>query len=250
MEEAEMLGDGVFVLSNGRMKHTGTPIQLKHAYGIGYHLHLTTASSNAQSVVIDIVRTHIPQMTVRSCSGNDVTCALPLCSVPQFPLLFHALDRCPGAHSVSLSMTTLEEAFLDVDEEKDDPTARTQSSDDPFAHLVHSTDAAWHNTAPVLGQLRGVLQLCGKSALRDRASLCAVFAMPLCASLLVGFLLTSHDPRHPHTMLLHEDAFPEYMFPAAFTDKRICFMGVRTYPKFTSDTALYSYLRDHEKRWR
>ncbi|KAJ4462655.1 putative ATP-binding cassette sub-family A member 1 [Paratrimastix pyriformis] len=43
MEEAEVLGDRVAVMSGGRLRIDGTPLELKAHFGIGYELHLTTA---------------------------------------------------------------------------------------------------------------------------------------------------------------------------------------------------------------
>ena len=45
MEEAESLGDGVVVVSGGKIQAQGTSQDLKALYGIGFHLHVVKAAA-------------------------------------------------------------------------------------------------------------------------------------------------------------------------------------------------------------
>jgi ATP-binding cassette, subfamily A (ABC1), member 3 len=51
MEEADALGDTVAVMSKGKVKAEGTAIDLKHKYGIGYHLHIIKVHPNIVKLI-------------------------------------------------------------------------------------------------------------------------------------------------------------------------------------------------------
>lgn len=65
MEEAEVLGDTISILSNGRLQLTGSPLELKHKIGSGYILKLCTNPSQFNTdECLELIREHVPLASV------------------------------------------------------------------------------------------------------------------------------------------------------------------------------------------
>lgn len=65
MEEAEVLGDTISILSNGRLQLTGSPLELKHKVGSGYILKLCTNPSQFnEDECLELIREYIPSARI------------------------------------------------------------------------------------------------------------------------------------------------------------------------------------------
>lgn len=65
MEEAEVLGDTISILSNGRLQLTGSPLELKHKIGSGYILKLCTNPSQFNiDECLETIREYVPMASV------------------------------------------------------------------------------------------------------------------------------------------------------------------------------------------
>lgn len=65
MEEAEVLGDTISILSNGRLQLTGSPLELKRKIGSGYILKLcVNLSQYNEDACMELIRTFVPTATV------------------------------------------------------------------------------------------------------------------------------------------------------------------------------------------
>eukprot|EP00038_Savillea_parva_P006028 m.161240 g.161240 ORF g.161240 m.161240 type:complete len:1789 (+) comp12053_c0_seq1:172-5538(+) len=133
MDEADILGDRIAIMSEGIVKCCGSSIFLKGHYGVGYSLTMLIREGGDAKAVLDFVQHHCKTAAIQSNVGAELTILLPRGSKKDFPALFSALD---GAledlriQSYGCTVTTMEEVFLKVGEtqrEGDDTIIDIQS---------------------------------------------------------------------------------------------------------------------------
>ncbi|XP_015259030.1 PREDICTED: ATP-binding cassette sub-family A member 2-like [Cyprinodon variegatus] len=146
MDEADLLGDRIAIISHGKLTCCGTPLFLKSTYGDGYKLTLvkkqregrgqgsqpkppssSSSPSSALSPCSEARVTRFIQQFVASCllvsdSNTELSYILPSESVKKgcFERLFQALEQSLASlalTSFGVMDTTLEEVFLKVSEE-------------------------------------------------------------------------------------------------------------------------------------
>uniref|UniRef100_A0A669C2U1 ABC transporter domain-containing protein n=1 Tax=Oreochromis niloticus TaxID=8128 RepID=A0A669C2U1_ORENI len=155
MDEADILGDRIAIISHGKMRCCGSSIFLKKCFGSGYYLTLVrdgsgkmTAQRNgiigqarggkktdcplssspdegfgSQSWTVgQLVQRHVPEAIFLESIGQEITYILPYGGAKDgtFGTLFRELDRAManlGLTSYGISDTTLEEIFLKVAED-------------------------------------------------------------------------------------------------------------------------------------
>ncbi|KAH0615615.1 hypothetical protein JD844_005073 [Phrynosoma platyrhinos] len=144
MDEADLLGDRIAIISHGKLKCCGSPLFLKGTYGDGYKLTVVKKQSDSRTNM-DSGQTHSPQghSSVSPCSevrvtqfikkyvascllisntNTELSYILPSEAVKKgcferlFQHLEHSLDDL-DLTSFGLMDTTLEEVFLKVSEE-------------------------------------------------------------------------------------------------------------------------------------
>ncbi|XP_063752505.1 ATP-binding cassette sub-family A member 2 isoform X2 [Eleginops maclovinus] len=150
MDEADLLGDRIAIISHGKLKCCGSPLFLKSTYGDGYKLTLvkkqsegrgqgsqqqppsvapssSVASSSSlspcsQARVTQFIRQFVASCLLVSDSNTELSYVLPSEAVKKgcFERLFQALEQ--SLDSLALTSfgvmdTTLEEVFLKVSEE-------------------------------------------------------------------------------------------------------------------------------------
>uniref|UniRef100_A0A6Q2Z6U8 ABC transporter domain-containing protein n=1 Tax=Esox lucius TaxID=8010 RepID=A0A6Q2Z6U8_ESOLU len=154
MDEADILGDRIAIISHGKMCCYGSSLFLKKYFGSGYYLTLVKAGdyqmanersgihqgqvndkkvnadtdlgsvtddSRALTAVSKLVRRHVPEAVFLESIGQEITYILPYSGAKDgtFALLFKELDlemADIGITNYGISDTTLEEIFLKVAE--------------------------------------------------------------------------------------------------------------------------------------
>ncbi|NWU57048.1 ABCAA protein, partial [Dromas ardeola] len=119
MDEADILADRKAFISHGRLKCVGSSLFLKKKWGIGYHLRIHVSESCDLENVTALVKRYIPNVIFSGHSQYELRYKLPLENVNKFPDLFSGLDSCSdqGIINYGVSMTTLEDVFLRLEEE-------------------------------------------------------------------------------------------------------------------------------------
>ncbi|NXJ44907.1 ABCAA protein, partial [Spizaetus tyrannus] len=119
MDEADILADRKAFISHGRLKCVGSSLFLKKKWGIGYHLRIHVSESCDLENVTSLVKQYIPNVVFSGHSQYELRYKLPLENVNKFPGLFSGLDSCSdqGIINYGVSMTTLEDVFLRLEEE-------------------------------------------------------------------------------------------------------------------------------------
>ncbi|XP_049752161.1 ATP-binding cassette sub-family A member 2 isoform X6 [Elephas maximus indicus] len=144
MDEADLLGDRIAIISHGKLKCCGSPLFLKGAYGDGYRLTLVKRpaepgspqepgltsspqgraplSSCSEPRVSEFIRKHVTSCLLVSDTSTELSYILPSEAAKKgaferlFQHLEHSLDEL-HLSSFGLMDTTLEEVFLKVSEE-------------------------------------------------------------------------------------------------------------------------------------
>uniref|UniRef100_A0A669BKK2 P-type phospholipid transporter n=1 Tax=Oreochromis niloticus TaxID=8128 RepID=A0A669BKK2_ORENI len=142
MDEADILGDRIAIISHGKMRCCGSSIFLKKCFGSGYYLTLVRDGSCRCSSTVtscfdiifvtfhpanlsavgQLVQRHVPEAIFLESIGQEITYILPYGGAKDgtFGTLFRELDRAManlGLTSYGISDTTLEEIFLKVAED-------------------------------------------------------------------------------------------------------------------------------------
>lgn len=120
MDEADVLGDRIGIMSAGKMICGGSSQYLKLKYGPGYRLILEFqhgAKTKRQERVKALVQQHVQSMTVVEEESIDdaLVCILPFNEVSHFAGLFASLDRQLNSFEIKtygLSGSTLEDVFV------------------------------------------------------------------------------------------------------------------------------------------
>ncbi|XP_047427991.1 phospholipid-transporting ATPase ABCA3 [Mugil cephalus] len=117
MDEADLLGDRIAILAGGELQCCGSPLFLKNKYGAGYHMVIVKDALCNVSEITRLVHMYVPNATLESSAGAELSYILPKESTSRFELLFAELEMNReelGIASYGASVTTMEEVFLRV----------------------------------------------------------------------------------------------------------------------------------------
>ncbi|XP_055516314.1 ATP-binding cassette sub-family A member 2 [Leucoraja erinacea] len=141
MDEADLLGDRIAIISHGKLKCCGSPLFLKSTYGDGYKLTVVKKQHDSQtnsdsgqdcspslhsacleSKVTQFIKKYVVSTILMMDTNTEISYILPSEAVKKgcFERLFQALDlnlEDLNLTSFGLMDTTLEEVFLKVSEE-------------------------------------------------------------------------------------------------------------------------------------
>jgi hypothetical protein len=154
MDEADLLGDRIAIMSRGTLRVVGSSLFLKGRFGIGYHLVVALSEARQRDAVMQVVRTHIPLAAVEESPAagvNELCMVLPLGSISKFATLFAELeDRSSELCIVDygVSVTSLEEVFLRLAEAVD-AAEKSASPDSNARHRASSTGRHGHTGTDV-----------------------------------------------------------------------------------------------------
>ena len=122
MDEADLLGDRIVIMAEGKLCCSGSSLFLKSRYGVGYHMTLVKDLNCIVSEVESLVNSFIPSAKKVTDIGMELSFILPSTEACIFPDLFDELERDKetlGVASFGISITTMEEVFLKVGEDLD-----------------------------------------------------------------------------------------------------------------------------------
>uniref|UniRef100_A0A8C1YM35 ATP-binding cassette, sub-family A (ABC1), member 3b n=1 Tax=Cyprinus carpio TaxID=7962 RepID=A0A8C1YM35_CYPCA len=115
MDEADLLGDRIAIMASGELQCCGSPLFLKNKYGAGYHMVIVKDAFCNVSEITRLVHMYVPDATLESSAGAELSYILPKESTSRFELLFAELEMNRdelGIASYGASVTTMEEVFL------------------------------------------------------------------------------------------------------------------------------------------
>jgi ATP-binding cassette subfamily A (ABC1) protein 3 len=117
MDEADLLGDRIAIMADGRLMCSGSSLFLKSKYGVGYHLTLVRGPACDSRGLSELITSTVPGSQLASDVSAELTFLLPFTSSQHFPTLLDTLEQQRerfGFTSFGVSLTTLEEVFMKV----------------------------------------------------------------------------------------------------------------------------------------
>ncbi|CAF0870807.1 unnamed protein product [Adineta steineri] len=141
MDEADILGDRIAIMGDGRARCCGSSFFLKTQHGIGSHLILSKDARSDAADILRLVQKHIPEAKLESAISAECKILLPYGSSAKFPGLFEDLEQHTNdlqIFSIGLSETSMEEVFMKI-VEADEPdeivtTNSHQLDNNGYAH--------------------------------------------------------------------------------------------------------------------
>jgi ATP-binding cassette subfamily A (ABC1) protein 1 len=123
MDEADLLGDRIAIMAEGQLRCVGSPLFLKKAFGVGYQLTIEKLpqangeskggeQNNIEDKLKHIVIGGVPEATVLSNVGSEMSFQLPLGASTKFVDMFGELDGEVESRAIityGISITTLDE---------------------------------------------------------------------------------------------------------------------------------------------
>ncbi|KRX85321.1 ATP-binding cassette sub-family A member 3 [Trichinella sp. T6] len=149
MEEADLLGDRIAVLSNGTLQCCGTSFFLKRQFvaivlqtGDGYRLKVIFkyAGKEKAEQLLKLIEEYIPGAQLSNCIGTEAIYTVPLIKGPKLHALFASIEQKLDQYDVEsfgLSIVTMEEVFLRV-------SPKEPAVDNGQAHLSALADELDH----------------------------------------------------------------------------------------------------------
>ncbi|XP_068902097.1 phospholipid-transporting ATPase ABCA3-like isoform X2 [Tenebrio molitor] len=117
MDEADLLGDRIAIMTSGELQCCGSSFFLKRQFGTGYHLIMEVTPACQSDKITSLLREHVPNVQFRSRVGSELTYQLSDSDSGKFEDLLKALETkmsSLGIRSYGISLTTLEEVFMKV----------------------------------------------------------------------------------------------------------------------------------------
>jgi len=137
MDEAEVLGDRIAIMSDGALKTVGTSFFLKKKFGSGYRLIVVKAPTCDSSIILEVLSRYAPDVTIETEEQLEIIFVLNDAYIDKFESIFKHLEENAtnlGIESLGCSLATLEEVFLKVgDHEHTEP------------HSIHETSVKFNN---------------------------------------------------------------------------------------------------------
>ena len=111
MEEADVLGDRIAIMSHGRLRAIGNSIFLKNNFGAGYRISVITDESEKMK---NVVAKMVPNARLEDDAAGALIFQFPISSTPSIPAFVKWLEanELGIVKAWGISQTTLEEVFL------------------------------------------------------------------------------------------------------------------------------------------
>ena len=221
LDEADILGNTVAIMSHGVLKCAGSPMFLKSRLGVGYTLTLATqGGTEAARKQLEAIQAVVPAAQPISSSGGELTVRLPMAETHSFPDLLRVLEEDPATKNYGIGVTTLEEIFLGIGLD-DEERAAAQKKDDVDSKILDRakgdrTVPLWEEHETQRGNEAGFCQQMGplllkrlRSARRDTRTVALQIVMPaVCILAAVGLANVSFFGNAPQ-IALRGDTYPE-----------------------------------------
>lgn len=117
MDEADVLGDRIAIVKEGRLRAIGSSRFLKERFGLGYMLRMSMRENADNDLVRGMVGQYIKDVSVASAAGTEFSLRLPRNAVSTFPSMLERLENesnSLGVVSYGIETTTLEEVFMRI----------------------------------------------------------------------------------------------------------------------------------------
>jgi ATP-binding cassette subfamily A (ABC1) protein 3 len=150
MEEADLLGDRIAIMAHGQLQCIGSNMFLKNLYGAGYHLtvvynHGLTSHRQQESYTdtLILLQKYSSSAEMHSAVGTEGLFLLPNSDRHAFPAMFKELEDSQAKlniESFGVSITTMEEVFLKVNELANERKRLEEGSEEAMDYGAHNRE--------------------------------------------------------------------------------------------------------------
>ncbi|OEU16083.1 hypothetical protein FRACYDRAFT_208005 [Fragilariopsis cylindrus CCMP1102] len=218
MDEADILGDRIAIMAEGRLRCIGSSLFLKKHYGVGYQVYIVIASIDKR--IENIVVGAVEDATSLTNVGTEMSFQLPLRASSKFSPIFDQLEELVTNNEIvtyGVGITTLDEVFLLVARgvTPDDKThlKSAESSNDQIS-MKADNDRSYRSNLELENDglfSRHVSALFKKRAMnfkRDKKAWCCTTILPS-VFVLIGFLLGTFvtTPRDLDAIVMNLDDY-------------------------------------------
>ncbi|KPA77108.1 putative ABC transporter [Leptomonas pyrrhocoris] len=218
MDEADLLGHKIGIMSQGCLKCSGSSMFLKSNLGVGYSITMSLRDDARVRKLTRLVKASVDGALEMGVNGCEAMYRLPNNAVEQFPAFLDRLEAAQeklGVRGYSLSATTLEEIFLSVSQEdidrdrKDDPLMQQ----DPRI-IAKQEDLIWNceivegRKAMLWSQFKAMMSKRLWNGMRDRKMQFFQIVCPVIC-ILISMLLSLISMDGPETITLNHALYPD-----------------------------------------
>ncbi|KPI84757.1 putative ABC transporter [Leptomonas seymouri] len=218
MDEADLLGHKIGIMSQGCLKCSGSSMFLKSNLGVGYSITMSLCDNARVRRITQLVKSCVDGAHEMGVNGCEAMYRLPNCSVEQFPTMLDSLEAAReklGVRGYSLSATTLEEIFLGVSQEDID----RDQKDDPLMqqhpriiakqeNLIWNCEVVEGREAMLWSQFKAMMSKRMWNGIRDRKMQFFQIVCPVIC-IMVAMLLSLISMSGPETILLNSEIYPD-----------------------------------------
>ncbi|KAG5510488.1 hypothetical protein GH5_06688 [Leishmania sp. Ghana 2012 LV757] len=197
MDEADLLGHKIGIMSRGCMQCSGSSMFLKSRLGLGYSMNISIDPEVEAEDIDRLVLSFVPSAEAATFNGCEIVYKMPLRDLQLFPSLLAGLEEnaeAAGVRGYSLSATTLEEVFLQIAlDEMESHTASSALADNPM--VQEEDNAVWNceimtrTRDRMMSQFKAMMMKRLRNALRDRRMQCFQVVCPV-VCIVLAMLLT------------------------------------------------------------
>jgi len=218
-KHVSILADRKAILTHGKVRCCGSSLFLKNRFGLGYYIAVERkdgVDSVDSEAVLKTIQSHVPGATLDHFTGAELAFRLPLADVKSFPALFDTLDSkidSLGLAAYSISMTSLEEVFLSLENETtEDGVANPHAYDAAKSQSkrLESVDVTKTTSSE---QLRYLTYAKMRQILRNPRAYMLVVFLPI-VFLIVGLVIYKTTPTVDNTFA-NIDIGPSLYAPSA-----------------------------------
>ena len=117
MDEADLLGHQIAIMSTGSMRCCGSSVFLKSRLGVGYNIVMSVEPHVDTNAIDTVVHSFVQSASLISTGAGEISYRLPTSDMGTFPNLLEKLEKdghALGIDAFSVNATTLEEVFLQI----------------------------------------------------------------------------------------------------------------------------------------
>jgi ABC-type multidrug transport system ATPase subunit len=192
MDEADVLGDRIAIMASGKLECAGTCPFLKKLYGLGYLLSFVIEKDTFNEAIANYVKESFDEGKVRVVSsiGRELIVEVIADNETQFADLLQQLDseetkKSLGIQSYGISVTNIEEVFLKVAAQSQEPVDTVTSPRSAPPPAANGKVSFWR-------QFGALFERRVRYGLRDRQLFLMQIILPFLILLVaLGFLLAA-----------------------------------------------------------
>ncbi|KAG5510169.1 hypothetical protein JKF63_07066 [Porcisia hertigi] len=201
MDEADLLGHKIGIMSRGSLQCSGSSVFLKSRLGVGYNMTVSIDPEVEAEHVDRLVLSLLPSAESTDFTGSDIVYKLSMRDLNLLPSLLAGLERdgeAAGIRGYSLSAATLEEVFLQIAMEDMERHKASHAHEENEMVILEETNAVWNcemmtrSSQCLVSHFKYMMLKRLWNALRDRKMQCFQLVCPMLCILLAMLLSLIH----------------------------------------------------------